>query len=85
MTALLLEEAPDSVPYAEWDDRVDEYRARALHYRDLCEWAHNTEGQATLNQAAHPVEFVEDDARAYRDFDLHPPWLSNYATTNRLR
>jgi len=26
---LLLEDAPDTVPYAEWDDRVDEYRARA--------------------------------------------------------
>jgi superfamily II DNA or RNA helicase len=69
---LLLEDAPDSVPYAEWDDRVDEFRARALHYRDLREWANNTDGQATLDQAAHPVESVEDDARAYRGFDLTP-------------
>lgn len=27
---LLLENAPDSVPYAEWDDRVDEYRGLGL-------------------------------------------------------
>jgi len=32
---LLLEDAPDTVPYAEWDDRVDEYRARAQQYRDI--------------------------------------------------
>ena len=69
---LLLEGAPDSVPYAEWDGRVDEYRARALHYRDLYKWGHNTDGQATLDQAAHPVESVEDAARAYRDLDLTP-------------
>ena len=29
---LLLEDAPDSVPYAEWDDRVDEYRAQAYRF-----------------------------------------------------
>ena len=32
---LLLEDAPETVPYAEWDDRVDEYRARAQHYRAI--------------------------------------------------
>ena len=36
---LLLEDAPDSVPYAEWDDRVDEYRAQAYRYHDLHQWA----------------------------------------------
>ena len=30
---LLLEDAPETVPYVEWDNRVDEYRARAQHYR----------------------------------------------------
>jgi len=34
---LLLEDAPDAVPYAEWDDRVNEYRARAHRYRALLE------------------------------------------------
>ena len=69
---LLLEDAPDSVPYAEWDDRVDEYRARALHYRDLRKWARNSDGQATLDQAAHTVESVEDTACAYRKLELTP-------------
>jgi superfamily II DNA or RNA helicase len=69
---LLLEDAPDSVPYPEWDDRVDEYRARALHYRDICEWARNTDSQATLDQAAQPVDSLEDVARAYSDLDLTP-------------
>ena len=36
---LLLRDAPESVPYAEWDDRVDEYRAQAHRYRALLEWA----------------------------------------------
>jgi superfamily II DNA or RNA helicase len=69
---LLVEDAPDTIPYAEWDDRVAEYRARALHYRPLCEWADATDGQATLDQAAHTVDSVDDDARAYRDFALMP-------------
>ncbi|AUX09272.1 DNA repair helicase Rad25 [Halalkaliarchaeum desulfuricum] len=69
---LLIEDAPDAVPYTEWDDRVNEYRARALHYRDLCEWARNSDGQATLDRAAHSVEAVEDAARAYRELELTP-------------
>ncbi len=69
---LLLEDAPDSVPYAEWNDRVDAYRARALRYRDLRAWAHSPDGQATLDRAAAPVASVEDDARAYRESDLTP-------------
>jgi superfamily II DNA or RNA helicase len=69
---LLLEDAPDSVPYADWDDRVDEYRAHALHYRDLCQWAQDIDGQATLNQASHTTDSLHDDARAYRDLDLTP-------------
>ena len=36
---LLLRDAPENVPYAEWDDRVDEYRAQAHRYRALLEWA----------------------------------------------
>ena len=30
---LVLHDAPETVPYAEWDDRADEYRAQA--YLDL--------------------------------------------------
>jgi hypothetical protein len=36
---LLLHDAPEDVPYAEWDDRVDEYRAQAFRYRTILEWA----------------------------------------------
>jgi len=69
---LLLEDVPETVPYAEWDDRVDEYRARAQHYKALREWATNVGGQATLDEVAHTVESVDDAARAYRDLDLNP-------------
>ena len=36
---LLLRDAPEGVPYAEWDDRVDEFRAQAYRYRSLLDWA----------------------------------------------
>ena len=36
---LLLEDSPDTVPHAEWDNRVDEYRAPAQYYQEICEWA----------------------------------------------
>lgn len=36
---LLLENAPERVPIAGWDDRVDEYPGRAQHYLDIREWA----------------------------------------------
>nr|WP_273736817.1 hypothetical protein [Natrinema soli] len=49
---LVLHDAPKTVPYAEWDDRVDEYRAQAYRYREILDWAgHWTDGgeQATLH------------------------------------
>lgn len=69
---LLLKDAPDSVPYAEWDDRVDEYRAQAYHYNIILDWAKNTGGQATLQEVATAVETVEDTARSYSDLHLTP-------------
>jgi superfamily II DNA or RNA helicase len=36
---LLLYDGPEEIPYAEWDDRIDEYRAQAYRYRALREWA----------------------------------------------
>lgn len=70
---LLLEDAPDSLPYAEWDDRVDEYRAQAHHYRALLEWAKNDSNeQATLHRSTATVASVKDAARAYSDFHLTP-------------
>jgi len=72
---LLLEGAPDSVPYAEWDDRVDEYRAQAYRYHDLHQWAtpsSRDRDQQTLAQATMASEPVEDDARAYSDLALSP-------------
>jgi superfamily II DNA or RNA helicase len=35
---LVLRDTPTEVPYAEWDVRIDEYRAQAYRYRALCEW-----------------------------------------------
>ena len=69
---LLLEDAPDTVPYAEWDDRVDEYRAQAQHYRDIRQWATESDGQATLEESTATVAELEDEARAYSEFYLTP-------------
>jgi superfamily II DNA or RNA helicase len=70
---LLLENAPETVPYAEWDDRVDTYRAQAYRYRALLEWAGQwaeSDGQATLQDGfSHDVA---DAARAYPDLALTP-------------
>jgi superfamily II DNA or RNA helicase len=69
---LLLEDAPETVPYAEWDDRVDEYRAQAHRYRGIRQWATDTGGQATLKQSTAAIDSLEDAARAYRDLHLTP-------------
>ncbi len=55
---LVLENAPESVPHAEWDDRVVEYRGQAHRYRDILEWTgHNTiSSQVTLHSGAYTVE-----------------------------
>ena len=69
---LLLEDAPGTVPYVEWDDRIDEYRARAQHYRAIREWATEPDGQATLEEFTATVADLEDDARAYSEFYFTP-------------
>ena len=69
---LLLENAPDTVPYAEWDDRVDEYRAQAQHYREIRKWANESDGQTTLRESTATVEEIEDVARAYSELYLTP-------------
>jgi len=69
---LLLESAPENVPYAEWDDRVDEYRARAQHYRDIYDWVTEPDGQATCEESTATVAEFEDDARAYSKFHFTP-------------
>jgi len=68
---LLLEDAPDAVPHAEWDDRVDEYRAPAQYYQEISEWA-TGDGQATLQESTATVTEFEDTARGYSEFDLTP-------------
>lgn len=81
---LLLEDAPESVPYAEWDDRVDEYRARAHHYRALRGWAQaDGTGQATLHESAATVDTLEDTARAYSDLQLTPAVATDPVTTSK--
>jgi len=70
---LVLHDAPETVPYAEWDARVDEYRAQAYRYRALLDWAgHWTDddGQATLQDGF--THDIEDAARAYPDLALTP-------------
>lgn len=75
---LLLRDAPDSVPHAEWDDRVDEYRAQARFYRSICDWADawndttDSDGQLELHQTTGQDIAITDDARAYPDLALTP-------------
>ncbi|CCQ35838.1 DNA repair helicase Rad25 [Natronomonas moolapensis 8.8.11] len=69
---LLLENAPESVPYAEWDDRINEYRAQAQRYRDIRDWATEPDGQATLEESTATVTDLTDDARAYSTFYFTP-------------
>ena len=78
---LLLREANEDVPYAEWDDRVEEYRAPAYRYRPLLEWAdawndddsspaaQESARQETIQSAA---VVVEDTARTYPALVLDP-------------
>jgi len=74
---LLLCDAPESAPYAEWDDRVEEYRAQAYRYRALLEWAgtwaetgSNPAEQASLQHGYD--HSIEDGARGYADLHLEP-------------
>jgi hypothetical protein len=73
---LLLRDAPDGVPHAEWDDRVDEYRAQARHYRSIRDWAGEwddgtaEDGQLEPHQSAGQEVDVTDEARAYPDLAL---------------
>ncbi|ADE02850.1 DEAD/DEAH box helicase family protein [Haloferax volcanii] len=70
---LLLHDAPETVPHAEWDDRVDTHRAQAYRYRALLKWAGQWSdggGQATLDSGFSHA--VEDAARAYPDLALTP-------------
>lgn len=70
---LLLRNGPDNIPYTEWDDRVEEYRAQAYRYRSLLEWVgewSDGETQAALQDGF--TQTIEDAARSYPDLALTP-------------
>jgi len=70
---LLLQDAPEMVPHAEWDDRVEEYRSQAYRYRSLLEWAgqwSDSDEQATLHDSLG--DDITDAARNYSDIALTP-------------
>jgi len=70
---LLLRDATENVPHAEWDDRVNEHRTQAYRYRALLEWAGTWTGsddQATLRDGFGAA--CEDAARGYPDLELTP-------------
>ena len=75
---LLLRDAPEKVPYAEWDDRVDQFRTQAYRYRDLLEWAGewtlspDNDDQLTLRDGAGLAVDIDDRARAYPELALTP-------------
>jgi primosomal protein N' len=78
---LLLREASEDVPYAEWDDRVEDYRAPAYRYRSLLEWADAWDGDTSSPPVENPAHqetiqsatvAVEDTARAYPELALDP-------------
>lgn len=78
---LLLRDVSDNTPYAEWDDRVDDYRAPAYRYRPLLEWAEAWDGDDSSSDAQEPdhqetsqsaTVAVEDTARGYLALALDP-------------
>lgn len=70
---LLLQDAPDNIPYGEWDDRVDEYRAQANRYRELLDWAGTWDDNSEQRTLAQGFDLtIEDAARAYPDIQLTP-------------
>ena len=78
---LLLREASEDVPYAEWDDRVEEFRAPAYRYRNVLEWAdawNDEDSPSARQESAHQETIqpstgtVEDTARAYPELALDP-------------
>ena len=78
---LLLREASEDVPHAEWDDRVEEFRAPAYRYRNVLEWADalNDDDSSTAGQESAQQETiqwstgtVEDTARTYPELALAP-------------
>nr|WP_204365473.1 hypothetical protein [Halococcus morrhuae] len=78
---LLLQEVSGDVPYAEWDDRVEDYRVHAYRYRPLLEWADAWDGEtsSTAVEASNhqgtiqsATATVEDIARAYPQLALDP-------------
>ena len=77
---LLVRNASEEVPYVEWDDRVDEYRAQAYRYRALLDWAGTwddapeQEGDTAEQRTRHQGcdHSVADAARSYLDLDLTP-------------
>lgn len=72
---LFLEDAPETAPYAEWDDPVDEYRTCAYRYRALRAWV----GKPT-DKAVATVETVNDAARSYSELHLTPQYPSIHTT-----
>ena len=68
---LLLENAPDTVPHTQWDDRVEEYRAQAQHYREIYEWVIGDD-QASLQESTARITDVVDAARSYSEVNLTP-------------
>lgn len=81
---LLLRNTPDEMPYVEWDDRVDEYRAQAYRYQ-----ASSTgleQGQRGTNRSPSTMAFL----RLLRMLPppiqsslSRPPSISNRGTTSK--
>ena len=73
---LLLRGATETPSFAEWDDRVDEYRTQAYRYRKLLERAgtwDETHGREANNAKQRTLQQrFEDAARRYPDLELTP-------------
>jgi superfamily II DNA or RNA helicase len=53
---LLLYDGPEEIPYAEWDDRIDDYRAQAYRYRALLTWAGGWDDNAPTDEPTGTTE-----------------------------
>lgn len=72
---LLLREVSEDVPYAEWDDRVEEYRTPAYRYRPLLDWADawdgdNSSSSSDAQEPAHQ-ETIQSATVASGDCSTH--------------
>lgn len=65
---LLIENGDASIPYVQWDARVNKWRAQAFRYREIIEWMNRWDPEFSIAKA----KTERDQARNYRALKLSP-------------